>query len=146
MTLLLGSEGALFPVPGPHRVRVDVRWDVDGVPHAVSGECTVAVTAAVDDAHAEAAQRVLSTPDALLTLAFGGDHLPEGQEAIAAALENEVLRPHFAYIEAKRVAAPFFDRPGDPERAAALVGDDAVMSAPEAAKAARWTRGTEAGE
>ena len=140
MTLLCGAEGALFPLAGAHRVRVDVRWDLDGVEYAVGGEVMVTVTAPVDEAHAEAARRVLSTPDALLTLVFGGDHLPEGQEAIAAALDNDVLRPHYAYVEAKRVAARFFDRPPDPERAAVLLGDDAVMSAAEAAKAAPWTR------
>ena len=68
------------------------------------------VTPPVDDAHAEAALKVLTTPDALLTLALGGDHLDEGIEAIQAALDNPVLRPHFAYIEAKRVG-PAVRRP-----------------------------------
>ncbi|HEX5616878.1 MAG TPA: matrixin family metalloprotease [Solirubrobacteraceae bacterium] len=139
MTLLRGTDGALFPSAGAHTVHVDVRWDAGGVAYAVRGEGAVTVTDAVDAAHAETAERVLSTPDALLTLALGGDHLPAGQEAIAAALDNEVLRPHFAYIEAKRIAKPFFDRPGDPAGAAALIGDDAVMSRTEAAKAAGWT-------
>jgi hypothetical protein len=138
MTLLRGGEGALFPLPGAHTVDVDVRWDLDGVPMRVSGSGAVMVTAAVDSAHAAAALAVLTAPDALLTLALGGDHLPEGQAAIATALECEVLRPHFAYVEAKRVARPFFDRPADLERAAALIGGGAVMSSAEADKARGW--------
>ena len=134
MTLLHGVDGALFPRAGTHTVRVDVRWHVGDAAYAVSGAARVTVTPAVDDAHAAAARRVLSTPETLIALAFGG----ERQEAIAAALDDDVLRPHFAYIEAKRVAAPFFDRPADPARAAALIGDDAVMSATEAAKASGW--------
>jgi hypothetical protein len=138
MTLLRGGEGALFPLAGPHTIRVDVRWDLDGEPLAVSGEGAVMITGPVDDAHAEVALRVLTTPATLVTLVLGGDHLPAGQEAIAAALDNDVLRPHFAYTEAKRVAAPFFDRPADPGRATELIGDYAVMSSREAAKATRW--------
>ncbi|WP_159846740.1 hypothetical protein [Nocardia sp. CY41] len=137
LTLLRGRDGALFPAAGPHTVRVDVRWEIDGVPFQASGAATVMVTAAVDDAHAAAALRVLTTPDALVTLAIGGDHLHRGVEAIEAAIGNDVLRPHFAFIEAKRVAAPFFDRPADLGRTAELIDEETVMSAAEVDKAAR---------
>ena len=61
------------------------------------------VLAAVDASHREAARQVLGTPDVMLTLAFGGDHLEDGLAAIRAALANDVLRPHYAFVEAKRV-------------------------------------------
>jgi hypothetical protein len=147
-TLLRGAEGALFPMPGPYTIEVRLEWDVDGVPFAVSGEAAVMVLAAVDVAHAEAALRVLTTPDALLTLALGGDHIDEGMAAIRAALANDVLRPHFAYTEARRLATPFLGRGPDLAAAAELIDDATVMSADELVKAAALVesasaRGTE---
>jgi hypothetical protein len=135
MTLLRGPDGALFPLAGPYTVRVDAAWDVDGTPLKVAGETVVMVTPAADDAHAEAALRVLSTPDTLLLLALGGDHLGDAREAVDAAIGNDVLRPHFAFVEAKRAAAPFFDRKPDLKRAAALLDEDTVMSAAEVNRA-----------
>ena len=135
MTLLRGPDGALFPLAGPYTIRVEAAWSVDGTPLAIAGDAVVMVTPAVDDAHAEAALRVLSTPDTLLVLALGGDHLSDANDAIGAALGNEVLRPHFAYVEAKRVAAPFFDREPDLDRAAALLDEQTVMSAAEVNRA-----------
>ena len=137
MTLLRGAEGALFPSAGPHTVLVEVEWDVGGMTLAARGEAVVIVTAPVDDAHAEAALKVLSTPDAHLTLALGGDHLDEGIEAIQVALDNPVLRPHYAVIEAKRLGNRFRDRKPDMKAAAALLDDSSVMSATEIKHAAK---------
>jgi len=85
----------------------------------------------------EAARKVLATPDALLTLALGGDHLENGIEAINAALKNPVLRPHFAYVEAKRLAQRFGNRKGDLKAAASLIDAATVMSPAEFRKAAQ---------
>jgi hypothetical protein len=137
LTLLRGADGSLFPLAGPYTVRVDVQWDIDSVPFKASAQGTLMVTPPADDAHAEAALRVLTTPDALVTLAVGGDHLTDGIEAIHAGLDNDVLRPHFAFVEAKRVAAPFFDREADLAGAEELLGEDAVMSTAEVNKATR---------
>lgn len=136
LTLLRGPAGALFPAPGPHEVRVDVHWTVEGVEAVVSGSTTMLVTAAVDEAHAEAALEVLSTPDTLLTLVIGGDHLDEGNAAVQAALENEVLHPHFAFVEAKRVAERFGKRKANLKAAADLIDDATVMSPAEVKRAA----------
>jgi hypothetical protein len=106
----------------------------------VAGETGVMVTAAVDRAHAEAALKVLSTPDALLTLVLGGDHVKDGINAIQTALKNPVLKPHFAYIEAKRLAERFGERQGNPEAATSLIGADTVMSLAEAKKAAKFSK------
>jgi hypothetical protein len=99
------------------------------------------VTAAVDAAHAEAARKLLGTPDTLLTLALGGDHLKEGIAAIAAALDNDVLRPHFAYVEAKRLATRFGKRKPDLKAAADLIDGATVMSAAEHRKAMTMVEG-----
>jgi hypothetical protein len=104
LTLLRGAEGALFPAGGLYQIGVEVSWDVEGVHATVHGRTDVMVMGATDSTHAEAALRLLATPDAHLVLALGGDHLPDGIGAIHAAMEHGVLRPHYAVIEAKRVA------------------------------------------
>jgi hypothetical protein len=141
LTLLRGGQGALFPAAGVYRIRVEVRWEVDGVEYRVTGETNVIVTATVDEAHARAALKVISTPDTLLALVIGGDHLTDGIEAIQAALDNPVLRPHFAYVEAKRLAERFGKRKANLKAAAALITDETVMSPAEAKKASKLIKG-----
>jgi hypothetical protein len=68
-------------------------------------------------------------------LVVGGDHLAEGVSAIQAAVENPVLRPHYAYIESKRVARRFGKRRPDLSTARALIDETTVMSDSERAKA-----------
>lgn len=99
------------------------------------------VTAAVDTVHADAALKVLTTPDTLLTLAFGGDHMQQGIEAIGAALTNDVLRPHFAYVEAKRTAMRFGKRKANLKAAADLIDETTVMSPAEFREAVRMVEG-----
>jgi hypothetical protein len=142
LTLLRGRQGVLFPRPGAYRILVEVSWQEDIRDIVVTGETNVVVTAPVDAAHREAALQVLGTPDTLLTLALGGDHLNEGIAAIAAALGNDVLRPHFAYVEAKRLAAGFGGRTPDMKAAAALIDDTTVMSAAEHKKAMAMVAGS----
>jgi hypothetical protein len=127
----------LFPSSGVHRITVEVHWGSGGAEATVAGETSIIVTPTVDEAHSEAALKVLSAPDALLTLVLGGDHLTDGIEAIQSAVENPVLRPHFAYIEAKRLAKPFWEREADPEAASELIDESTVMSPAEIEKAAR---------
>lgn len=136
ITLLRGAHGALFPMPGAHRIVVEVHWDCGGVEAVVTGEASLMVTSAVDEAHAQAALKVLSTPDSLLTLVLGGDHLTDGIEAIQTALENAVLRPHFAYVEAKRVVERFGKRKASLKTAAKLIDDLTVISPAEIKRAA----------
>jgi hypothetical protein len=140
MTLLRGAEGALFGSPGVHEVKVEVHWSSDGMVARVVGSATVMVTAAVTAEHAAAAHKVLATPDAHLVLAIGGDHMKEGIEAVAAALKDPTLRPHFGVIEAKRLARRFGERKPDIKAAAALIDGATVMSGTEAAKMATALR------
>ena len=103
LTLLRGPDGALFPMAGLYRIIVDAEWDIEGFPVKASGTADIMVTPPEDEAHASAALKVLSSADTLLAMVIGGDHLADGIEAIQAALDNPVLKPHYAVIEAKRL-------------------------------------------
>jgi len=140
LTLLRGPDGALFPSPGVHRVIVTLTWDAGGCLVQLSGETSVMVTPPVDEDHAKAALKVLATPDALVTLVVGGDHLTDGIEAIQVGVKNPVLRPHFAYIEAKRLAQRFGKRKANLKAAAELITDETVMSPAEIKKAAKLVK------
>jgi hypothetical protein len=132
LTLLRGGEGALFPSSGMHTVEVTVTWHVAGIGRTVQGRTGVMVTPVADDAHARAAARLLSTPDVHLALVLGGDHLEEGIAALQTALDNPVLRPHYAYVEFKRRAQRFGRR--RPEVDVDLIDDSTVMSQAEMSK------------
>jgi hypothetical protein len=137
LTLLRGPRGSLFPGPGAYRVVIEVTWAVGHLSVIARGETSVMITSAQTQSHAEAALRVLSTPDTVVALVVGGDHLEEGLAAIQAALNDEVLRPHYAAIEAKRVARRFGARAPDFDRASALVGDPMVATRDELGKLAK---------
>ena len=143
LTLLRGAEGSLFPAPGFYQIMVDVALEGDGYTQFVSGSGNIMVTAATTESHANAALKVLTTPDILLTLAIGGDHIEEGIEAVQVALEDEVLRPHYAYIEAKRQGQRFNAREANADAVADLITNDTVMSPSEEAKANRIAGETE---
>ncbi len=140
LTLLRGRDGALFPYPGMHHVIVTLQWFVSGMLFSFSAETRVMVGPAVTEGHVRAAGTVLSTPDALLTLVIGGDHLVEGVEAIRTALAEPVLRPHYAYTEARRLMMPAGARKADIEQAASLIDDATVMSPAELARASAWIK------
>lgn len=136
MTLLRGPQGALFACAGRHRIEVDLEWELGGVQMLAQGESSVFVLDAQDEAHAEAAMKALDSPDLLLVLAVGGDHLDEGLEALDAVLDNKVLRPHYAWVQAKRLARQFGDRKPDLQKALSLLDDKAVLSGREMEKVA----------
>jgi hypothetical protein len=143
LTLFQGAQGPLFPAPGNYRVVLEVTWrgkteeTRNKIDFIVLGETRVRVSRAVDESHAAAAEKVLNTSDVLSTIVFGGDHLKQGIEAIGIALKNAVLRPHFAYIEAKRLATRFGKRQPDLGAAADLIDQATVMSPAEFRKAVR---------
>lgn len=136
MTLMRGAEGALFPSAGVHLITVEVSWEIEDMLVRVAGSASVLVTAPVTADHAVAAHRILTTPDAHLVLAIGGDHLTDGIAAIETALADPTLRPHFAAVEAKRLARRFGPRPPEFDAATALIDDTTVMSGAEAGKVA----------
>ncbi|KAJ9648690.1 hypothetical protein H2199_000603 [Coniosporium tulheliwenetii] len=93
----------------------------------ISGSTTVLITPPQSDTHAAAAHRILTTPDAHLVLVLGGDHLVEGIAAVQGALGDRTLRPHFAAIEAKRLAKPTMKCGVDIGKAASLIEDEDVL-------------------
>ncbi len=136
ITLLRGGEGALFPIPGVHRIVLDVTWRLDGRPVTASAETSVIVTGPETSKHAVAALRMLSVPNAMLTMVLGGDHLRDGVDTIHRALDCPQLNDHVAWIEAKRLAVPFFERPARLEKAVSLLDEATVMSQAEIGRAA----------
>lgn len=131
LTLLRGPHGALFARPGSYQIIVEIAWKIYDVEIYLTGETHVMVTPAVDEAHRQAARRILTTPDLLLTLAFGGDHLPEGLAALQAGLDNPILRPHFAVIEAKRLGKRPAPNQANLDAALALIDADIILSIAE---------------
>ncbi|MBK6365032.1 MAG: hypothetical protein IPF52_16695 [Saprospiraceae bacterium] len=125
----------MFPNEGLYTIQVILHWDVDGFPIELKSNANVMVTPVVDESHAKAAMKTLSTPDLLLTLAFGGDHLKDGVDALQTALKNKTLRPHFSYTECKRISKPYFKRKADLKKAAELITSDTIMSKTEVTKA-----------
>jgi DNA-binding response OmpR family regulator len=93
-------------------------------------------------AHETVARKILETPDTLLTLVLAGDHLPEGMAALQAGLSNSVLRPHYAAIEARRLARRFRDRPADIVAAAAHLDESTVLTPSEIQRLALLVRNT----
>ena len=136
VTLLRGGDGALFPIPGVHRIVLEVSWRTDRGMVTISGETSVIVTGPESKEHAVAAHRMLSVPNAMLTLVLGGDHLEDGVSTIRRALDCQQLTEHVAWIEAKRLAVPFFERPARLEEAVDLLDETTVMSQAEIARAA----------
>lgn len=140
LTLLRGGQGALFPGPGFYTIQVEATWDMQGLEAIVAGQASTMVTSAADADHASAALHVLSTPDALLSVVIGGDHLAEGNAAIQATLDNPILRPHFAYLEAKRRGRRFGQRNADLQAAADLIDEDTILSPAETKKVVQMAK------
>jgi hypothetical protein len=140
LTLLRGADGALFPSVGLYRIIVEVSWEAEGLHRSLSSESSVFVMPPVDEKQALTAKMLLTTPDAHLTLVLGGDHLPDGVQVIKAAIENPVLRPHYAYVEARRLMERFMQRKPDLRKAATLIQVDTVMSPAEIQRTAETVR------
>jgi hypothetical protein len=136
LALLRGPDGALFPEPGDYRVEVELAWMPNGRPARLTAATEVTVAPPPDAEGERAAREVLATPDLLLCVALGGDHLPSGLRALAQALDDPVLRPHYAAIEARRLAGR--SAPGDRHRAAALCREPTVTAASERGKLERF--------
>jgi len=113
-TLLRGAEGALFRIQGPHRIRLYLNWADREAQVSLSEQTMVTITPPVDDDHRISALITLATPETLLSLAVGGDHLVRGNSAIQTAINNPVLKPHYAIVEAKRLAVRY--RPCEKEK------------------------------
>jgi hypothetical protein len=135
LALLRGPDGALFPAPGDYRVEVELGWAPDERRRRLAAATAVRVEPPPDAETARVAGDLLATPDLLLTVALGGDHLAEGCRALARALADPVLRPHFAAIEARRLAGR--GTRAARRRAAALCREATVIAGSERRKLER---------
>ncbi len=140
VTLLWGTEGPLFPTSGYYRVLLELRWDFEGVQIRIAGSAGLMVTPPKDDDHARAALRIFSNPDTILALAIGGEHLEKGNEIIAAAVNNPVLKPHYDLIAAKRESQRFFKKQPNFRKTSEIVNEKTVMSPAEVVRLAKILR------
>jgi cytochrome c-type biogenesis protein CcmH/NrfG len=62
---------------------------------------------------------------------LAADHLVDGRAAIEAAMASDVLRPHWAAVEARRLARRSGDRPADLRAVGALLDEAAVLTPSE---------------
>jgi len=145
-TLLRGPEGALFPSEGLHQIEIQIYWELGEQEVYARGTGSLLISPATTDSHAKAARRLLSSPDALLVLAIGGDHLEEGIAAFEQAHEDPVLRPHVAFVKARRLGSRFRARRPDREAAMQLISEGCVMSPAEMSRAAELVRASDHGE
>jgi hypothetical protein len=140
LALLRGPHGALFPTAGRYRVWVEAVWPLAGRLVDRAAECAVTVTPAADAAHAAAAREVLGSPELLLTLALAGDHLEAGRRALAAALADPRLRPHYAAIAARCALGRHHEGEGARAEARRLLRGGLVAGHHELAKLRRRLR------
>jgi hypothetical protein len=143
ITLLRGGQGALFPLAGVYKIVVEASWEINGLKQRSIGATNVMVTPPVDEDHAKAAYKIISNPDSLLVLVMGGDHLTEGIEAIKAGLENPILKPHYALIEAKRISKKFGKREPNLKAASKMITKETVMSQSEIKSLEKIVKGEE---
>ena len=143
VTLLRGADGPLFAAPGMHEIELTASWWVDGHRFHTRTTTQVLVTGVQSAKHAEAAKAVLSTPNTLVAMVVGGDHLDDAVEAFQTALESEVLRPHFDYLEARRRHKTPTAEPEDLAAVVAELDDSSVVSSREAAKLSEMAESAE---
>jgi hypothetical protein len=138
LTLMRGKDGALFQTSGYHTIEVFIEWEVNGMPVTVIGNASVMITPAIDEEHASAAKAILDNADTHLVLVLGGDHMEDAVAVIQKALGSKILKPHYAYIEAKRLSKAFGNRKAQKDKAKALVEKEreVVLNNKEKQKAA----------
>jgi predicted Zn-dependent protease len=138
LTLLRGAQGSLFPKAGFYDISVDIHWEKDDVEHRLTANNRVQISPAQNEEHAKVARKLLATPDLLLTLVFGGHHLPKGVAALKKALREPILRPHFAFWEVRSLAQKGDNRVKNVKKAYLIMTENPVMTLGEKAKAQQF--------
>jgi hypothetical protein len=134
VTLLRGKDGPLFQQGGYHQIDLILEWDLNGVPVCLKGACTVMITPAMEEEHARVAKAIFDNADTHLVLVLGGDHLTDAVEVIQQALNNKILNPHYAYIEAKRLGKVFGKRKAQKDKVKALLQKEVIVNKKEKQK------------
>lgn len=138
LTLLRGAQGALFPNAGSYDISVDIHWHDKDTEGFVTATTQVNIQAPQTIEAAKVVQKLLITPDLLLTLVFGGDYARSGISALKHALAQPTLRAHFAFLEARRLTQKKKNRVANLKKAAQLMAENPVMSLSEKAKARQF--------
>lgn len=161
VTLLRGREGALMPIPGRYSLEIEVAWEVphhetekDGKVQEVKGGRVLArdtshflVSPEEDRGHAHTAYRVLGDTHLMLPLVFRSHSCEDFSEAtrrdlrytyetLQECLRDQVLRPHYAVIEAKRLG----EKESRAVDAAQWIDESTVMSGTEIVKIAEMLK------
>jgi predicted Zn-dependent protease len=140
LTLLRGAQGALFPNAGFYDISVDIHWHDKETEGFATATTRVHIKSSESVEQAKIVQKLLITPDLLLTLVFGGDYLRSGVSALKKALAQPALRTHFAFLEARRLAQKKRNRVVNLKKAAQLIAENPVMSLCEKAKAEQFLK------
>jgi hypothetical protein len=134
LTLMRGKSGPLFPSPGSYTLEIQITWRDNGVNKQVLNSINVDIAFAQNDQQERIAHDILKNPDVFLSLLVTGDHLEEGNKIVKSALADSVLRDHYSFIEAKRLASNFGKRKADLEEVSRLITFDTVMTKEETKK------------
>jgi hypothetical protein len=94
MTLLRGTDGPLFPLPGEYRIQLEARWDANGTTRRVITEGNVSIAEAVDSSQRDAAETIFNQRSMMLLVVQGLVN-EASIETLALALNSEVLAPHY---------------------------------------------------
>ncbi len=137
LTLWRGGGGALFPGPGLYQVALVLAGE--GEPgFTKTADCTLLVTDARDDDHALAAKTLLSEPETLPLMVFGGTRYAAGLKAIRKALDIPALFSHWAYIAARLLVDQGVDEAAARKQVVTLL-KQAIMSPTEKKKSESFT-------
>jgi len=96
MTLLRGTQGALFPSPGVYGIELELRWDENGRTNRVLGSTTITIQEPnpTDPEHQRAAEVALNEPLLMPPLVEGLLN-KGGLPALSLALHSKTLAPHY---------------------------------------------------
>ncbi len=135
VTLWRNHTGPLFPVPG--RYVVSIRVPIRRGKHRQNlvGETQLSVQVANSVRQRKLAERVLRSTELQRVLTVGGEYTRATARLIKSVLENEELRPHFQFIEAKRLGTRCFKRKCNLRKMSGLLSPSTVMTHQEIRRA-----------
>jgi hypothetical protein len=134
LTLLRGPDGALFPDSGSYNITIDL-WIFHRNEFATLSKSTaVRVGPFRDEKHRRIAELLARTKETLVSFAIGsGDGLEGGNQAVNLALNNAVLKTHFAVIRLKRLCRGIGRVRGSLDEALRLLAEESRLTDSEMA-------------
>ncbi|MEW6160459.1 MAG: hypothetical protein AB1813_23755 [Verrucomicrobiota bacterium] len=132
VTLLHGPGGALFPLPGRYKVELEILWLPGNQSITAQGHAFVEVDVP-SPGDRDPSLLILKTPEVLFPLVFGSSRSAKGNQALEVALRNDRLKPHFAFVEFKRLSREGESKPAYYKAACAWL-DAATVFTPDELK------------